>query len=166
VPNEHLTRTEQVISSKIFVGNLNFATTDQELRELFGEIGEVVDVHIPKDRESGRPTPPKRSRSSTGAKSVAATCGSISLKTAPGRRASSATSDRHRIARTTVGAMAAATTAVVMVAPSTGRRSPKAVAEAFEARSEACSDLLLVAPRAARAPHTSYTTRLKISGEV
>ncbi|MBW1907259.1 MAG: RNA-binding protein, partial [Deltaproteobacteria bacterium] len=33
------------MSSKIFVGNLNFATTDQELRELFGEIGEVVDVH-------------------------------------------------------------------------------------------------------------------------
>ena len=55
MPKEHLTRTEQVISSKIFVGNLNFATTDQELRELFGEIGEVVDVHIPKDRESGRP---------------------------------------------------------------------------------------------------------------
>lgn len=46
---------EQVISSKIFVGNLDFGTTDQELRELFGEIGEVVDVHIPKDRETGRP---------------------------------------------------------------------------------------------------------------
>ncbi|MFA9412178.1 MAG: RNA recognition motif domain-containing protein, partial [Deltaproteobacteria bacterium] len=39
----------------MFVGNLNFGTTDEELRELFGEIGEVVDVHIPKDRESGRP---------------------------------------------------------------------------------------------------------------
>lgn len=25
------------------------------MRELFGEIGEVVDVHIPKDRETGRP---------------------------------------------------------------------------------------------------------------
>ncbi len=48
-------RTELVISKKIFVGNLNFATTDQELRELFGEVGEVMDVHIPKDRESGRP---------------------------------------------------------------------------------------------------------------
>ena len=48
-------RTESVISSKIFVGNLNFATTDEELRQLFGEIGEVVDVHIPKDRETGRP---------------------------------------------------------------------------------------------------------------
>ena len=46
---------EQVISNKIFVGNLNFATTDEELRELFGQVGEVVDVHIPKDRETGRP---------------------------------------------------------------------------------------------------------------
>ena len=25
------------------------------MRQLFGEIGEVVDVHIPKDRETGRP---------------------------------------------------------------------------------------------------------------
>ncbi|MEM9730830.1 MAG: RNA-binding protein [Myxococcota bacterium] len=39
----------------MFVGNLDYGTTDQELRELFGEIGEVVDVHIPKDRETGRP---------------------------------------------------------------------------------------------------------------
>ncbi|MDH3201018.1 MAG: RNA-binding protein [Myxococcales bacterium] len=39
----------------MFVGNLDFGTTDQQLRELFGEIGEVVDVHIPKDRETGRP---------------------------------------------------------------------------------------------------------------
>ncbi|MEM7435463.1 MAG: RNA-binding protein, partial [Myxococcota bacterium] len=45
--------TERVISSKIFVGNLDYGTTDQQLRELFGEIGEVVDVHIPKDRETG-----------------------------------------------------------------------------------------------------------------
>lgn len=37
------------------MGNLDYGTTDQELRELFGEIGEVVDVHIPKDRETGRP---------------------------------------------------------------------------------------------------------------
>ena len=55
VPIGHHGETEKVISNKIFVGNLNFATTDEELREVFGEIGEVVDVHIPKDRESGRP---------------------------------------------------------------------------------------------------------------
>ena len=112
-------------------------------------------------------TPPKQSRSSTGAKSVAATCGSRLLKTAPGRRASSATSGRHRIVTTMVEAMAeAATTAVVMVAPSTGRRSPRAVAEAFAARSEACSRRVLAASRAARAPHRSHTRALKISGEV
>ena len=46
---------EPVISNKIFVGNLDFGTTDEQLRELFGEIGEVTDVHIPKDRDSGRP---------------------------------------------------------------------------------------------------------------
>lgn len=45
----------KTISNKIFVGNLNFATTDQELRELFNEVGEVVDVYIPTDRETGRP---------------------------------------------------------------------------------------------------------------
>lgn len=54
-PRGQIGETEQVISSKIFVGNLDFGTTDEQLRELFGEIGEVVDVHIPKDRETGRP---------------------------------------------------------------------------------------------------------------
>ena len=40
---------------KMYVGNLPFSTTDDELKELFGEFGEVTDVHIPEDRESGRP---------------------------------------------------------------------------------------------------------------
>ena len=89
-------------------------------------------------------TPHKRSRNSTGAMSVAANCGSTSLKIGPGPRASSAISGRHRIATTTVEAMAeAATTAVVavavMLAPSSDRKSPRAVAEAYAARSEACS---------------------------
>lgn len=43
------------MSSKIFIGNLDFGVTDQELRELVSEAGEVVDVHIPTDRDSGRP---------------------------------------------------------------------------------------------------------------
>lgn len=42
-------------SSKVFVGNLNFATTKEELASAFGEVGEIVDVHIPSDRETGRP---------------------------------------------------------------------------------------------------------------
>lgn len=43
------------MSDKIFVGNLDFGVTDQQLRELFSEVGEVVDVHMPTDRDSGRP---------------------------------------------------------------------------------------------------------------
>ena len=113
--------------------------------------------------------PPRRSRSSTGAKSVAVNCGLISLKTAPGPRVSSAISDRHPIATTTVEVMAeAATTEAVAVtlARSTGRRSPKAVAEAYAARSAASSNVKLAASCVARALGTAYTTTLKFSGEV
>ena len=40
---------------KMYVGNIPFSTSDDELRDLFGEFGAVTDVHIPQDRESGRP---------------------------------------------------------------------------------------------------------------
>ena len=43
------------ISTKVFVGNLNFSTTKEELTALLGEAGRVVNVHLPTDRESGRP---------------------------------------------------------------------------------------------------------------
>lgn len=43
------------MTSKIFVGNLDFGVTDQQLRDLLSEAGEIVDVHIPTDRASGRP---------------------------------------------------------------------------------------------------------------
>jgi RNA recognition motif-containing protein len=39
----------------LFVGNLAFDTTPERLRELFGEVGEVVSVTVPADRLSGRP---------------------------------------------------------------------------------------------------------------
>ena len=39
----------------MYVGNLPFKATDVELRELFSQHGEVTDVHLPMDRESGRP---------------------------------------------------------------------------------------------------------------
>lgn len=42
------------ISKKIFVGNLSFQTSEQELREAFSAAGSLVDVHIGKDRETGR----------------------------------------------------------------------------------------------------------------
>ncbi|GAA5483206.1 RNA recognition motif domain-containing protein [Haloferula sargassicola] len=40
---------------KMYVGNLPFSSTDQDLRDLFSEYGDVTDVHLPTDRESGRP---------------------------------------------------------------------------------------------------------------
>lgn len=38
----------------MFVGNLSFDTQAEEIRELFAPIGEVLDVSIPTDRDSGR----------------------------------------------------------------------------------------------------------------
>jgi cold-inducible RNA-binding protein len=41
--------------SKIFVGNLDFATTSAELEALFAQAGEVSSVSVPTDRLTGRP---------------------------------------------------------------------------------------------------------------
>lgn len=41
--------------SKVYIGNLNFETTEEELRELLSQAGTVVDLMIPMDRFSGRP---------------------------------------------------------------------------------------------------------------
>lgn len=43
------------ISTKLFVGNLNYATKGDEIERLFSEAGEVVSVSVPVDRETGRP---------------------------------------------------------------------------------------------------------------
>lgn len=43
------------MASKIFVGNLNFNTTREELETLFSEAGQIRDVFLPTDRETGRP---------------------------------------------------------------------------------------------------------------
>lgn len=39
----------------LFVGNLPFSATEQEIIEAFAEYGEVKSVKIPMDRETGRP---------------------------------------------------------------------------------------------------------------
>jgi RNA recognition motif-containing protein len=39
----------------IFVGNLDFATTEQDLRSLFEAYGQVDNVNIAKDKFSGQP---------------------------------------------------------------------------------------------------------------
>ena len=48
-------RKETVIASKVFVGNLNFRTTSDQLATLFSEVGQVVEVFLPSDRNTGRP---------------------------------------------------------------------------------------------------------------
>ena len=40
---------------QIYVGNLAYTTTDQELRRVFEVYGVVARVQIPQDRETGRP---------------------------------------------------------------------------------------------------------------
>ena len=42
------------MASKLYVGNLNFATTENQLEELFLQYGEVVSVKIITDRETDR----------------------------------------------------------------------------------------------------------------
>ena len=49
------TRRRRAISAKIFVGNLNFQTTKEELTELLSAAGQIVDVYLPADRATGRP---------------------------------------------------------------------------------------------------------------
>ncbi len=39
---------------KLYVGNLSFETTENDLRELFAQHGQVTDVAILNDRETGR----------------------------------------------------------------------------------------------------------------
>lgn len=43
------------MSKRIYVGNLPFSASDQELRDLFGEYGTVDSVHLVTDRDTGRP---------------------------------------------------------------------------------------------------------------
>jgi cold-inducible RNA-binding protein len=43
------------MNTKMYVGNLPFTASESELRELFSQYGEVTDIHLPMDRESGRP---------------------------------------------------------------------------------------------------------------
>jgi cold-inducible RNA-binding protein len=43
------------MSTKIFVGNLNFQATEQELQDFLAPYGVIQEVFMPKDRETGRP---------------------------------------------------------------------------------------------------------------
>ena len=56
-PRWKSTRSEQdnPLSSKLYVGNLSFDSTEDDLRELFGRHGTVDSVAVITDRETGRP---------------------------------------------------------------------------------------------------------------
>ena len=43
------------MNTKMYVGNLPFSATDDDIRSLFSEFGGVTDVFLPMDRVSGRP---------------------------------------------------------------------------------------------------------------
>ncbi len=40
---------------KVFVGNLSFGTTREELEAVFSPMGELTEVSLPTERETGRP---------------------------------------------------------------------------------------------------------------
>ncbi len=42
------------MGKKLYIGNLNFDTTDEELEGAFSEFGEIVSAVVVKDRVSGR----------------------------------------------------------------------------------------------------------------
>ena len=48
-------RYQHMHSSKLYVGNLSFKTTSEELQAHFEQCGSVTDVYIAMDRDSGRP---------------------------------------------------------------------------------------------------------------
>ena len=42
------------MNNRLYVGNLSYDTTTDELRACFSEVGNVTDTHVVKDRETGR----------------------------------------------------------------------------------------------------------------
>lgn len=43
------------MASKLYVGNLSFSSTEEAVRTLFAQFGEVLSVNLISDRETGRP---------------------------------------------------------------------------------------------------------------
>lgn len=42
-------------NSKLYVGNMSFKTTEEDLRAAFGQFGSVADVYVAMDKMTGRP---------------------------------------------------------------------------------------------------------------
>jgi len=45
---------EESMAKKLYVGNLSYTTTSDDLSELFGTVGEVLSVNLITDRMTGR----------------------------------------------------------------------------------------------------------------
>jgi RNA recognition motif-containing protein len=43
------------MGNRLYVGNLSFNTTTDTVREVFSQMGQVTDVHLVMDRDTGRP---------------------------------------------------------------------------------------------------------------
>jgi len=43
------------MDKKLYVGNLSYNTTDEKLRALFAEYGEIESINVITDRDTGRP---------------------------------------------------------------------------------------------------------------
>ncbi len=43
------------MNKKLYVGNLPYETSQEQIRELFAQAGEVAEVNLITDRETGRP---------------------------------------------------------------------------------------------------------------
>lgn len=51
----HLEQTQASERNDIFVGNLNFSTTEEQLHTIFSEVGKLVKIRMVADAETGKP---------------------------------------------------------------------------------------------------------------
>ena len=43
------------MGTKLYVGNLSYSTTEDQIRELFSQAGEIAEIAFIMDRDTGRP---------------------------------------------------------------------------------------------------------------
>jgi len=43
------------VTKKLYVGNMSYETTEQQIRELFSQAGEITEISLITDRDTGRP---------------------------------------------------------------------------------------------------------------
>jgi RNA recognition motif-containing protein len=55
MPPQQQQQQQQQVKHDIFVGNLAFNTTEEQLHQAFSEIGTVINVRLVTDNESGKP---------------------------------------------------------------------------------------------------------------